>query len=322
MGAAAVALAAVCVATPSPAGAGTAVSQEGAKAPTVVPAELGGSAAGISDRLKACHERIARVGDCLLEAIRSLEASGADAAPQVSRVLAAEASEKAARLDGQIVELNLKEHLESSAPAEQASYEKELAQAQDDLKRAMKKRVTAIRRFETIKGLSNGSASDLALEYRYDRGREVAELEQRRAEYAIEEAKSKLYAFKTFKKHQRTKELSAAIERAKRNELAKRSTLHQESARLKDLKGPAEKQELRARDANLLRLLDEAISIDGTVREKLKRLTKHGKTDAGLEKEISGSMNHLESVVERAEADIALARVDMLKAAIWRARSK
>jgi hypothetical protein len=318
--AAAVVLAGLWIAKPSPLVAGAGWAQDGAKAAAAIPAAVSGFLGATGRRLHVCHERIARLGDSLLEASRGPEPSDLESAGAASRILAAEAREKSARLAREIAELKLKEYLESTFPQEKAACEGGLAQAQDDLKRAMTKRVTVIERFQRIKELSKGSASDLELEYRFESGLVVAELEQRRAELSIEQAKSKLKVLREFEKDKRTKELQADIKRALSQELAQRADMG--FARGKLVRVERENKNLRAGDTKLLQLLDDAISIDGAVRNKIEQLRKTGKTDPELQKEITTSTNQLETVVDRAEAERALARFDALHDAIERARSR
>ena len=61
-------------------------------------------------------------------------------------------------------------------------HERELAEAKDDLNRAMKQRVKAIEQCARIKELSRNSASDLELQDRFEDGRVASDLEQQRAE--------------------------------------------------------------------------------------------------------------------------------------------
>ncbi len=297
--------------------AGTAQGQAGAKADAPVPAEISAFVAGIGERMTPCHERIARLSRIVLEAIRGAEPGGSDLDSQTSKVQAAEARLSSAKMAREFAELQLKEYLEAAVPQEQARLERELGEAKDDLNRAMKQRVKAIERCAKIKELSKGSASDLELEDRFEDGRVASELEQERAQFAIDLAKSKLFVLKTFKKHQRTMELKAEIERASSNELAAKAGLSLAEAQLKRSRKAG--GELSESKKKLLGLLDQALAVDEGIRGKLVELRKNGKTDAGLQKEITELTNQLEAAVDRAEAEDARARFDAVKNAVGRA---
>jgi hypothetical protein len=297
----------------------TAWAQTGVKSDAPIPAEISGFVAGIGERVLPCHQRIARLGSLALEAIGATEPGGLDLESQTTKVQAAEASLTSAKLTREFAELQLKEYLDAVAPQEQAMHERELAEAKDDLNRAMKQRVRAIERCAKVKTLSKNSASDIEIEDRLEDGRVVSELEQQRAEIGIAQAKSKLLVLKTFTKHQRTKELKSAIERTGANELEKQIRMRQEKAKLELMRTQGQKKDLRAEDARALEWLDQAISIDGDLRGKLGRLIKNGKSDGVLQKEIADSTNQMEAVIDRAEAEHALGRFDAVKDAIRRA---
>ena len=111
---------------------------------------------------------MARVGEPLAEAIRGMQAANVDPESQASKVEAARAAFKSATLAREGFEMELKGYLDATFPQEQASYEKELAQANDDLARAKKMHTVAEERFERIKKLFEKSAVGVDLEYRFE----------------------------------------------------------------------------------------------------------------------------------------------------------
>ena len=251
----------------------------GVKPDAPVPAEGAAFVAGIGERMTPCHERIARLSNIVLEAIRDAEPRGFDLDSLTSKIQAAEAGVKSAGLTREIAELQMKEYLEAAVPQKQAMHERELGEAKDDLNRAMKQRVRAIERCAKIKELSKNSASDLELEDRFEEGRVASELEQQRAEIAIDLAKSKLLVLKTFTKHQRTTELKSQIERARSNELAVKAELTLAEAQLRRARGAG--RELSEPEKKLLGLLDQALAVDQGIRAKLEKLRKNGRTRRG-----------------------------------------
>jgi hypothetical protein len=306
-----------------PIAAGNEGTQDRSNAPPAIPSELAGFLAEAGHRLKACHERIVRLGNPLLDSIRYNSPHDIDPDSQETRVEAAKAGLQGATLVREVAEMELKEYVDATVPQEQAKLEAQIAQARDDLNRAMRKRVVAIERLEKIKRLSTGSAPDLELEYRFENGGVVAGLEQNRARFGVELAASQLRLLKEFSKHQRSMELESKVKRALSEELAKRAELQMEQGKLNVLKREAQNKDVRSGDAELLRLfaaplrsIDEAISIDGNVRGKLEQLAKSGKSDAGVQKEIRDSTNQLEALIDRAEVTGALSRFEYVKKSI------
>ncbi len=321
MAAAAVVLAGLWMGRATPVASGGGVPEAtGAGVQDATPAELSGFLTGIRKRLKACHERMARVGEPLAETIRGMQPANVDPESQASKVEAAKAAFKSATLAREGFEMELKGYLDAAFPQEQAHYEKELAQATDDLSQAKKKHAVAEERIERIKKLFEKSAVGVDIEYRIEVGRFIAELDERRAGLSIEQAQSKLKVLREYEKEKRTKELKAEIERAGSNELAaKASWVLAESALKRPRRGG---KDLSDSQKKLLGLLDRALAVDLAVRGKLEELSKNGKTDAGLQKEITDLTNQLEAAVDRAEAEDALMRFDAVKSAVGKSPAR
>jgi hypothetical protein len=313
MAAGAVVLAALWMAEAAPVASGR-DAQAGVQ--EAAPAELSGFLTAVRKRLKACHERMARAGEPLAETISGTQAVNNDPESQASKLEAAKAAFKGATLAREGCELELKGYLDVTFPQEQAMHEAELAQANDDLARAHKMQSVADERFERIKKLFEKSAVGVDLEYRFEAGRFIAELEGKKAGFAIEQAKFKLKVLREYEKDKRTKELKAEILGAKSKELVAQADLTLAEAPLRRPRRGG--KELSDSQKKLLGLLDRALAVDEAVRRKLEELSTNGKTDAGLQTEITELANQLEAAVDRAEAEDALVRFDAVKSAVGR----
>jgi chromosome segregation ATPase len=308
----AVVLAGLCMAEASPVASGPRVGETtGAGVQETSPAGLSGFVRDIGKRVRACHERMAHVGEPLAETIRGMQPADIDPESLASGVEAAKAAFKSATLAREGFEIELKGYLDATFPEEQARYEKELEQANDDLAQAKKMQTVADERLEKIKKLFEKSAAGVDIEYRFEVGRLIAELDEKRAGFSIEQAKSKLKVLREYEKDKRTKDLKSEIERASSNELAAKAQLTLTEAQLRRSRRPG--RELSESEKKLLGLLEQALAVDERVRGKLEELRKNGKTDAGLQKEITKLTNQLEAAVDRAEAEDARARFEALK---------
>ncbi len=138
-----------------------------AKLQPSVPADVTGFVSEFTRRLKTNHARIVRLASQVLETINGKLPLESGPVSQQTRIEAAKASLKTAQLAREVAELELKKHSKENGEREESTYQRELVMAQDDLKRAMKARAKAIERLEKIKGLVNGSATDLQLEYQF-----------------------------------------------------------------------------------------------------------------------------------------------------------
>ena len=76
------------------------------------------------DRLKLLHNRIARLGEALLEAVRGPGTSDVDLVSQATKVEAAKAALKSKSLKLEIAEIELKTYLEVTFPRNSRSYER------------------------------------------------------------------------------------------------------------------------------------------------------------------------------------------------------
>ena len=102
---------------------GAPASDDGAKALITTNAELARFISGISQRQKACRERIARLGEPLLSTIATPQAGDAIQASLTSQLEVARVAFKAAVLARKCAELELKVYVEQTVPELLATYE-------------------------------------------------------------------------------------------------------------------------------------------------------------------------------------------------------
>jgi hypothetical protein len=300
----------------APVASGPCASDDGPKAEITTNAGLAVFISGISQRQKGCRQRIARLAEPLLGKIATPQAGDADQDSQTSKLEAARAAFKAASLARECAELELKAYVELTFPQSLATCEHELAEAEADLKQAKANRVTAAKRFDTIKRLLTPSASDLSLRYRFEVGGLRAELEARRAGFSIEQAVSKRKVLEEYEKDKQTKELRSKIEIARSEELRAKAVL--ELGPLNRPRVAVQKDRLTTSQSRLLGLIDEALSIDGKVQAMIEELSKNTKSDPGLQKEITDRANQLEAIVDRAEDERAVGSFIRLKESVER----
>jgi hypothetical protein len=112
--------------------------------------------------------------------------------------------------------------------------------------------------------------------------------------------------------------------------LAKKAEWELQQAKLKKLNEVIKAEKLRASAQKALDLLarkataslERAISIEGQIQTKLEQLTKNGKRDDPLQKEIEDLTNQLQSVIEQGEFEQSAAQFAALKTRIRSAASR
>ncbi len=287
-----------------------------------VPAELASFLSGTRNRLKGYRVRMAELGGPLLESMRVAQNDDALQASLVSRVDAAKATLQRATLSHAGAELELKAFLELEFPQELAIAEQEISQAEADLKRAEDKRGEAGERLEKFRRHATGTASDLFFEYQFQAAGAVAELEWKRATFVLEQAGSKRKVLTDYTKSKRTKELRAALEKARSEELMAKAVSASEEGKHAKLRDGSKGGTLPDSKKKAMLALEEALATELAIRAKIEQLGQSGKIDAGLQKEIADSTNQLGGIVENAEGECALVALDKLKVEIERAAER
>jgi len=302
----------------------------GQKVRAVDPASESGFAAEIRRTLKNQHDRMIDLANQLVGTADGPEDLEGQLAIQQTRIESANASLQSAALTREVAEMALNEYEQGIFVQKKAATEAELKLAGSDLDRAQRQIQIAKDRLALTSNQAAGSTSDIAIGFRFSDQVVIAELEAKKAGFAVEQAKSKLKVFLEFTKLQRVKELNSAVEKAKSDELAKRATWSLEQAKLKRLQREIDgrapgARERKARDLlerEALVSLDRAIPIDEQIRTRLEQLTKSGKPDDPLRKEIQELTNQLQALVDQAEIERSAARFDKLKTRIHAAANR
>ena len=283
---------------------------------SAMPAELAAHVTSIERRLRGSRARLVALANPLIDALRRNEALGAEPLNQEIAVQNARAKHATAELAREIAEIAVVEYEQGIFKKDQAVAVGELKLAESDLERAKEGITNAKERLARIKNVSRGTSTDLANEYLFEDRVVVAELQERKAVYAIELARSKLKVLEEFTKDKTVKELRARVFLARSDELAKKATWELEQGKLKQLKRTASKNDLSIAEKQILIDLDRATVVDDTIRSKLDQLTKIGKPDNELLKNIQDLTNQLELIVEQAESERAAAQLEKLKPSI------
>jgi hypothetical protein len=152
---------------------------------------------------------------------------------QKTKIESANATLGSARLAREIAEIAVDEYEQGILVHEKAALEAEIKIAQDDLKAARERIPVANDRLARIKRASRGSTLDLVHEFRSSDQLEIAQLEERKAGLANEQAKGKLKILLEYAKPKRISELRSEVERAKSYEWASRARAELGQSKLK-----------------------------------------------------------------------------------------
>jgi hypothetical protein len=189
---------------------------------------------------------------------------------------------------------------------EKSTIQGELTLLESDLSRATDRIDFAKSRFAEIKKVaSKDSLQDLAYQYRYEDRIVEAEREPLRLRPELEKVKTKLKLLVDYVGPKRIKELQAAVEKARTDELAKRAKWEAEQHKLTKLREAAKQEPEPVHEWRALKRLDEAIAIEEQLSAKLDQVQKDGEPGDLLVKEIAELTNRLQSAVESARQEQA-----------------
>ena len=288
-------------------------AQDAKVRPTDVSAELAPFVTPIERRLTRCRERLARVASFMTDNGARLERLKEERMTQAIATESCKQNAGNATLAREVAEIAVIEYEEGVFKQDKATVEGELKLAESQLQRAKVGITKANERLAKIKEASRGSTADLANEYSFEDRVLVAQLEERRAEFAIEQAASKLKVLNEFTRPKTIKELKSEVEKARSVELAKRVEMEIAQGKLAHLEGMIPKPGLPVAEQKLLALLERGVGLDDAVSTKLDELLKNGKPDHELLKNIQNLTNELERVLEQAEAACAVAQLEKIK---------
>jgi len=294
------------------------------------PANQSGFAAEIKRALTRLHDRMIDLANQLIGSPDVPEDLEGQRAIQQIKIESAKANLQNAQLKREVAQIAVNEYEQGIFVQEKAIAEEELKLARSDLEKARQQIQQAKDRLVQIKQGSKGSTADIANEFRFSDQVVIAQLGEKRAGFAIEQAESKLKVLLEFTKDQRVKELRSEVEKARSVELAKQAEWEIEKSKVTWLQAASKRLERIARegqarnllDRQALASLDRAIPVEERLRIKLEQLTKNGKPDDPLRQEIEDLMNQLQALVDQAEIARSAAQFDRLKTRIHRAANR
>jgi hypothetical protein len=269
--------------------------------------------------LKRLQEQLASLGARALEGLDMSDPTADDVAGQSTIVESAEAGHQQAVLAREAAEIALKEYKEGLFKQEKKVRETEVELAQGELESADRAITPAKERYAKIKQVSTGSVLDLAAEWQFETGEYAAQLKQKSAQFALEQAKSKQKMLLEYENPKRVKELSSDFHKMRSAELARRATWGLEQSKLKKLQNPARSQgpvtEGRKR---ILTLLDSAIPLEEQLSAELDQHKPDIPPSDAAKKEISDLARKLREIFDHAQDEQNAADLARLKTRIRR----
>jgi uncharacterized protein YigA (DUF484 family) len=304
--------------------------QNGSKVQAPDPANHSALTAKIRWTLKNQHDRMINLANQPPGSPRTLDKLRDQYLNQSITTESAKANFDNVRLNREVAEIGVTEYAEGIFVQDKAVLEGEAKLAESDLNRARDSIDVIKDRLAQIKKASKGSTSDLSHEFGYEDALAQAQNRLPRAEMAFKQAQTKLKTLVEYTKPLRLKELGSEVEKARADELAKKAEWEVQQAKLKKLNEAIKAENLRSPEQNAVDLLarqaraslERAISIEGQIQTKLEQLTKNGKRDDPLQKEIEDLTNQLDSVIVQAEVERSAALFAALKTKIHSAASR
>jgi hypothetical protein len=234
-------------------------------------------------------------------------------ASRKSLVEAAKARFDNARLAREIADLKVKEFTEGTFVQDLALAELEIKLAQEEVATAREETKRAEDELARIKKASTGSAGEISLEFGFEAKLLAAQLGERRAGYALEQATSKKKVLVEYTKEKRRKDLASDREKARSVELAKKAAwdleLAKSTKRETDRKQTSPSPDVK----RSLPLLERAIAIQEEACRKLERLANQRGSTESLCKEIQDLASQLRAIVDQAAGELAVVQIDKLK---------
>jgi hypothetical protein len=280
-----------------------------------------GFAAEVRRTLKEQHDRMVILADQLIEITDVGKKSDlandheVQLAIQPTKIESAKARVQSAELARQAAEIAVTEFENGSFVREQARADAEVKLARRELERLQSRIPRSTERRLMIEQAEKGARINVAPLI-------VAELQEKKAGYVLEQAESKRKVLLEYTNGFRSRELRAQVEKARSEELHAKATRELEAFRLNKLQQTQKEGELaagRARsrdphDRQALTALDRAIPVEEQLRAKLERADKSSTTDSQRQQEIQNLSNQLRALVDQADIERSAARFDALKA--------
>jgi hypothetical protein len=280
--------------------------------------------------LKKHHDQMVNLANQFAGSPRTVEMLQDQAVNQQITIEAAKANLDNSSLTREVAQIAVTEYVEGIFVQDEATLKGEVRLAESDVDRARDAIDGTKARLAVIKKASKGSTTDLAHEFGYEDAVARAQLRLPRAELALKQAEAKLKNLREYTKPRRLKALQSEVEEARSDELAKKAEWELQQAKLKGLNDAIKAERLRASEQKAAdslgrqatASLERAISIEGQIQTKLEQLTKNGKRDDPLQKEIEDLTNQLQSVIEQGEFERSAAQFAALKTKIRSAANR
>jgi hypothetical protein len=268
------------------------------------------------------YDRMSKLAD---QAFRYEETSSKaqDQLPsQKSLVESAQAKYEIARLAREVAEIKVREFTDGQFVQDLAEAEAEIKLAEEDITFSREATKQAEDRRARIKKASTGSVGDLSYEFGSEAKVRSAQLSERRAEVALEQAKNKKEVLLRYTKGKRTQELQRDVESARSEELMRKRAVNLEKTKQYLFDSQAKKNDPPPDAKRVLLLLDDAISVQEQIRGKLEHVTRDEKLADSLRSDLQDLTSRLRAIVEEAAGDGAALQFDKLKPQIHHAASR
>jgi hypothetical protein len=238
---------------------------------------------------------------------------------QKTIVKSAAAEYENAKLKREVAEIGVVEYEEGIFIQDRATAEEELRLAESDLSRATDGIQIAKDQLAKIQTASDGSVSDLVLEFWFhDRIRE-SEMSKAKARIAVAKARSKLDLLNKFTKPKRIKELQIEVEEARATELTKQAQWGHEKFKLAKLEDAVKNQNGKPSNDRVQALLNRSLSLVDELKPKLERGAKDQEPSEVARKEITDLIAQLRAIVAQVPAAMAADQWSALKPTVHEA---
>ena len=232
---------------------------------------------------------------------------------QMIKVKSAQANYENAKLTREIAEIGVIEYEEGLFKQDEATAKGELILAESDLNRSKNMLEIDKDRLAQIKKLSSGSGYDLYTEFTYEDRVASAERRESVARIAIEKAQAKLDILIKYTKPRRIKELRAAVENARADELAKQGEWEHEKFELAKSQELAKNAPKGIESDPVQPLLNQAISSVEAIKKKIALAAQAQEPAEPLRHEVTALLAKLEAFIEQAREAETAARWAALK---------
>ena len=276
--------------------------------------------------LKQLHEKLTGLATQALAGLDTTEPSADEIASQALRVETAKVGLQRATLSREVAEIALKEYQEGVSHRKRGPANQCWKWPGRTWKVADRAVPEARQRYARFKKVKTGSAADLAREWQREAGETVAQLQRKKAQFAVEQAQSKLKVLIEYQHPRDVKNLKANVEKARSHELARQATLELEQSKLKKLErmnDPARSRNLLSDDRKqIVELLVRAIPLEEQLSSRLDQTKADGQPAESVRIEITGLTRELQEIVDRAHDAGTAAAMGRLKSGLRRARGR